>query len=123
MTVFKRGNLSLWPIHASLLNVPLHKRHRPEFIFMLGLMAAKPKSDMFLRIILQEFVELYEGVQMHPEVTEPVRAMILWACTDYRAHSALASCTQHPAIQGACDKCGQLGTRAHGTTVYRDYFR
>jgi hypothetical protein len=85
-------------------------------------MPAKPSTDLCLRLILHEFQELWRGVILAEDLP-PVRAMILFTCSDYRAHPIFARCRAHPSHVGACDRCGTVGDTVHSTTVYRDYHR
>ncbi|XP_012837883.1 PREDICTED: uncharacterized protein LOC105958419 [Erythranthe guttata] len=90
------NSYSMWPIILIPYNMPLYKCMKDEF-FMMSLLIPGPQApgkdiDVFLRPLIDELKELWNGVETYDACKKEkfqMRAIIMWTINDFPALSNL----------------------------------
>ncbi len=116
----------MWPVTVHVLNYPPKYRGNKELSMIVGVIpysrekGKKRNWDLFFDFILDEFVELWRGIDvvLPSNLLAKVRGMILFTLTDSRAMPKINQQVQSPAFIGACHECHIVGKKHGDTTVY-----
>ena len=109
---FKHVSNSIGVIYLSILNLPRTERYKPENIILCGVIPGpiEPKETInsYLYPLVQELLELWEGVQVNIAAPGPgqsvVRAALICVTSDIPATRKVCGFAGHSASMG-CSKC------------------
>jgi hypothetical protein len=91
---------SCWPVFVMSYNLPPNKCLKEGFIFLVILGPKEPKKQMniFLRLLMEELKELWQGVDAHDSHLKcrfNLCAAYLWSIHDYLADGKFVDCCVH----------------------------
>ncbi|KAK8930877.1 hypothetical protein KSP39_PZI016438 [Platanthera zijinensis] len=98
---------SMWPIVLIPYNMPLYKGMKDEFL-MMSLLIPGPRApgkdiDVYLRPLIEELKELWNGVETYDTYTKEtfkMHAALMWTINDFPALSNLFG-----SIENWCQLC------------------
>ncbi|KAK8947367.1 hypothetical protein KSP39_PZI007390 [Platanthera zijinensis] len=101
---------SMWPVVLIPYNMPLYKGMKDEFL-MMSLLIPGPRApgkdiDVYLRPLIEELKELWNGVETYDTYTKEtfkMHAALMWTINDFPALSNLFGWTTKG--YGACPTC------------------
>ncbi|KAG8365793.1 hypothetical protein BUALT_Bualt17G0008800 [Buddleja alternifolia] len=105
-----RNSYSMWPVILIPYNMPLYKCMKDEF-FMMPLLIPGPRApgkdiDVYLRLLIDELKELWNGVETYDAYGKEsfqMHAAIMWTINDFLALSNLLGWTTKGYV--ACPCC------------------
>lgn len=119
---YKLTESSVGAVYITILNLPYHLRYKREFVILAGIIPGpnEPKRDVnsFLRPLVGELLDLWQGIPMHVHGEDHARnircALICVAC-DMPASRKTCGLLGHSARLG-CSRCkkefsGQIGSK------------
>ena len=107
---FKYSTYSLGAIYMAVQNLPREERHSSENVILIGVIPGprEPKKVMnsYLRPLVDELNELWDGVLMHSASETPVivRAALICTACDIPAARKVSGFVGHSAYH-ACSRC------------------
>ena len=107
---FKHSTYSMGAIYIAIQNLPRQERYSSENIILIGVFPGprEPKKTMnsYLRPLVDELKQLWDGVVMNSASDTPVivRAALLCTCCDIPAARKVSGFVGHSAYR-ACSRC------------------
>jgi hypothetical protein len=110
---YSANNLSLYPLWATINEIPIEDRFKSKNIFLLGVYfgTLKPNPNVFLAPLIHQILQIEKSpptVNIHGTL-QPVVCTILTIIADLPARSSIMYMSQYNGKQG-CTQCYQKGS-------------